>query len=271
MAAAERLAEWQLYWSPSSSAALRVVLALRIKGMSLENMHVCTPNTNPKDGSLYVVEHEGVVVEYSTISPEGRLPSLVVGTISGAGGERRRLLTQAAAILEYIEDAPELAAGAALMPTDPWGRARVRQICWLIGADAHPLQNMGMIGTAIRDFGLPDGPDGIQTHPFRVHYLRRALSALDGILTEIAEEEGSGSDIEFCVGQMLTLADIFLVPQVRNAIGAGIVVELEFPNVARVWNHCLTLEPIISTLEECGGITQPSSSVKMGGVDNPRL
>jgi glutathione S-transferase len=258
---APQLDEWQLYWSPNSSAALRVVLALRLKGMSLENMHVCTPNPKPRDGSLYVVEHEGSVVEYNTISPEGRLPSLVVGTMPGAGGMRRRILTQAAAILEYIEDTPQLAAGPALLPTDPWQRARVRQICWLIGADTHPLQNMGMISTAIHDFGMPAAPGGIQTHPFRVHYLRRALSALDGILSEIAEEEGrSGDSLEFCVGRTLSLADVFLVPQVRNAIGAGINVELEFANIACVWHHCLTLEAISSTLEQCGGIAQPRPS-----------
>lgn len=268
MSVAQRLDEWQLYWSPNSSAALRVMLALRVKGMSLQNMHVCTPNPNPRDGSLYVVEgeHEGEVVEYNAISPEGRLPALVVGAVAGAGGERRRLLTQAAAILEYIEDAPEFAAaGVALLPSDPWQRARVRQICWLIGADTHSLQNMGMIGTAIREFGMPPGPGGIQTHPFRVHFLRRALSALDGILSEIADEEGRRvGNHEFCVGRVLSLADLFLVPQVRNAIGAGIDVELEFPNVDRVWKHCLTLEPIISTLEECGGIVQPA-------IASPRL
>lgn len=262
MSTTQQLREWQLYWSPNSSASLRVVLALRAKGMSVQNMHVCLPNPNPRDGSLYVVEHEGSVVEYNTISPEGRIPALVIGTIQGGDGEKRRLLTQAAAILEYIEDAPELGtAGPALLPTDPWQRARVRQICWLIGADIHPLQNMGMIGTAIRDFGMPaaDGPQGIQTHPFRVHYLRRALSALDGILRDIAEEESirPGSDIKFCVGGALSLADIFLIPQVRNAIGAGIDIEAEFPVVARVWSHCLTLETISSTLKDCGGIAQP--------------
>jgi maleylpyruvate isomerase len=255
--ATAQLEDWQLYWSPNSSAALRVVLALRVKGMALDQMHACVPNPEPQDGNLYVVDSgDGTMVEYNTISPEGRLPSLVVGATPGGG---RRLLTQAAAILEYIEDAPELgAAGPALLPADPWARARVRQICWLIGADTHPLQNMGMIATAIRDYGMPKGPHGIQTHPFRVHYLRRAISALDGILAEIAAEEGAGADGgKFSVGGALSLADIFIVPQVRNAIGAGIDVE-EFPHVASVWSHCLTLAPIISTLEECGGVVQPN-------------
>ena len=117
----------------------------------------------------------GEVVEYRTISPEGRVPSLRVGD---------RLLTQAAAILEYMEDTPALAGAINLMPTDPWARARVRQICWLLGADTHPLQNMGMLRTAVADFGLPAPAGGLQTHPFRQHYLRRALAALDGILGE---------------------------------------------------------------------------------------
>ena len=36
--------DWRLYWSPQSSAALRVVLALRAKGMLPANMPICQPN-----------------------------------------------------------------------------------------------------------------------------------------------------------------------------------------------------------------------------------
>ena len=36
--------DWRLYWSPQSSAALRVVLALRAHGMLPANMPICQPN-----------------------------------------------------------------------------------------------------------------------------------------------------------------------------------------------------------------------------------
>ena len=79
-------------------------------------------------------------------------------------------------------------------------------------------------------------------------------------LAEIAAEEGGSAASEgtFCVGGALSLADIFLVPQVRNAIGAGLDVEADYPSIAAVWRHCISLPFIIETLEECGGIVQPS-------------
>jgi hypothetical protein len=67
----------------------------------------------------------------------------------------------------------------------------------------------------------------------------------------------------FCVGRALSLADIFLVPQVRNALGAGVAVEIEFPAVWSVWCCCLSLDFIRETLEECGGVVQPQP----GGID----
>ena len=200
------MADWRLYWLPQSSAALRVVLALRAKQLSPANTVAVTVNTSGGDGNMFVCPGDnGETVEYRTISPEGRVPSLRVGT---------KLLTQAAAILEYMEDAPALAGAVDLMPAnDPWARARVRQVCWLLGADTHPLQNMGMLRTAVADFGLPVSErllslpvsytpaihcayltcltgkyswqataGGLQTHPFRQHYMHRALAALDGIL-----------------------------------------------------------------------------------------
>jgi hypothetical protein len=68
------VSDWRLYWSPMSSAALRVVLALRAKGVSPANMPICVANRAGGDGNAYLVEAEGgsgEMVEYRTISPEG--------------------------------------------------------------------------------------------------------------------------------------------------------------------------------------------------------
>jgi maleylacetoacetate isomerase len=89
---------------------------------------------------------------YSTINREGRIPALAIPGL----GSRARLLTQAAAILEYLEDLEDEASlgKPSLMPSCGWARARVRQVCWLIGADVHPMQNMGMLTTGVAKFGL---------------------------------------------------------------------------------------------------------------------
>eukprot|EP01050_Picozoa_sp_SAG11_P005909 SAG11_NODE_436_length_9485_cov_2.971447_1_plen_364_part_10 len=259
---------WRLYWSPNSSASLRVVLAFKAKGLS-PSLTECVSSTSPDRGSGYecIDDSSGKLVAYTSINPEGRIPALVIH--GGGDGEKEPaapvLITQAAAILEYLEEAPEFAAvGPRLLPPVVWERARVRQICWIIGADAHPLQNMGMLRTAIAEFGLLDLP--MQNHPFRVHFLTTALAALDQLLVEIAAEAaaanpssgGAGSGDGFCVGGSLSLADLFLVPQVRNALGAGLDISTQFPAVQRVWRHCIGLPFIRATLEACGGIIQPS-------------
>ena len=71
--------------------------------------------------------------------------------------------------------------------------------------------------------------------------------------------DGSGSSNSegcYCVGGALSLADIFLVPQVRNAIGAHLDVQHICPRVYSVWKHCISLPFIADTLEECGGLVQ---------------
>lgn len=174
---------WRLYWSPASSAALRVVLALRAKGLR-PTLVECVPN-EPRSRASGTLVYEvprlagspgtNETVDYTAISPEGRIPALAITP----PGSPPVLLTQAAAILEaklpaiplasvrpvrarlpqppptpadsrcvasiqFLEEAPTFAfAAPRLLPASPWARARVRQICWIIGADTHPLQNMG--------------------------------------------------------------------------------------------------------------------------------
>merc|ERR1712070_494782 len=118
-----------------------------------------------------------------------------------------------------------------LLPSNTLDRARVSQIVNIIQCDIHPLQNLGMINNAIDDFGMPDVGKDRRPHPFRMHFLRRGLTALDSIMSE--------TSARFAVGDVLTLADVYLVPQVRNALGAGIDVEAEFPVVHRIWATCL--------------------------------
>ncbi|MCY3856078.1 MAG: hypothetical protein OXF78_07275, partial [Rhodospirillales bacterium] len=53
------------------------------------------------------------------------------------------------------------------------------------------------------------------------------------------------------------LADCFLVPQVRNALLAGIDLPGEFPTLSRVWENAIAVPEAAAVLNEAGGIVQP--------------
>ena len=64
----------------------------------------------------------------------------------------------------------------------------------------------------------------------------------------------------------MTFADLYLVPQVRNGLGAGIDVAADYPALNGVWLRCLAVPAIYDTLMECGGMVQPGGR---GGVPVP--
>ena len=61
----------------------------------------------------------------------------------------------------------------------------------------------------------------------------------------------------YTIGDNITYADCFLVPQIRNALLAGIVLKDEFPILARVWENLLHVPEVMAVLEDAGGIVQP--------------
>ena len=86
-------------------------------------------------------------------------------------------------------------------------------------------------------------------HPLRLHFIRREFGALESILNRCAGRHAVGEDF--------TLADCFLVPQVRNALLAGIDLAAEFPTLSRVWENAIAVAEIAAVLEAAGGIVQP--------------
>lgn len=86
-------------------------------------------------------------------------------------------------------------------------------------------------------------------HPLRLHFIRREFGALEIILRQCAGT--------FAVGDEITLADCFLVPQVRNALLAGIELSNEFPVLSRIWENAIVVPEVAAVLEEAGGIVQP--------------
>ena len=64
-------------------------------------------------------------------------------------------------------------------------------------------------------------------------------------------EETAG---KFSVGNKISLADCFLVPQIRNALLAGIDLDKEFPTISKVFNNLLEVPNISKVVDDAGGL-----------------
>lgn len=193
------------YWR--SSASWRVRIALAHKGIAYEY----APVNLVKDGG----EQRGDA--YRALNPLMQVP-----TLAWEENGETRLLTQSIAILEYLEEThPE----PALLPRDPYLRARARQLAELINSGIQPLQNLEP-QRYVREELKGDATAWTR------HFIVRGMAAL--------EEEAKRSAGDFLVGDAVSFADVCLVPQMfatrRFAGGAD-----AFPTLARIEARCLAL------------------------------
>ena len=173
----------------------------------------------------------------TAFNPEGRIPVLLLPD--------GRKMTQSGPIVDFIEDCLE--QGTGMLPADSWMRAEVHRIMWIIAADTQPYQNIPFIIQAMGEWGMVKAAPTV--HPLRLHFIRREFGALELIMQKCAGQ--------FAVGDTMTHADCFLVPQIRNALLAGIDLAGEFPTLSRIWKNMLAVPEVQAVLEEAGGVVQP--------------
>ncbi|MGC4093453.1 MAG: maleylacetoacetate isomerase [Polyangiaceae bacterium] len=166
-----------------SSCAWRVRLGLAIKGLSYELF----PVHLLRDGGE---QHRP---EFHKQNPLEQVPVLEVGE-----GARLFRITQSMAILEYLE---ETYPKPPLLPQGAEQRARVRQLSEVINSGIQPLQNL-KLQQELRARNVDPGP---LTRAF----IEQGLTAFEHI--------ARGSAGRFVVGNELTLADVFLIPQLAVA------------------------------------------------------
>lgn len=192
------------YWRSSSS--WRVRWALAHKGLAYESRAV---------DLLKGAQSEPGYVEQS---PMGLVPCLVIDG---------RPLTESVAILEWLEDTtPE----PALYPRDVWARARTRQLVELVNSGTQPLQNL-----AVNRYVASDLP---AQAAWARHWITRGLDAIERELGLVASEGLGGA---FAVGDALTAADLYLVPQLYNARRFSVDLE-PYPRVRAVEAAALSTE-----------------------------
>lgn len=175
----------KLYTYFRSSAAYRVRIALNLKGLDYESVS--------KDLRNQAGEHRRS--DYLVLNPQGLVPALE---------DEGRVLSQSLAIIEYLD---EKFPSPPLLPKAAADRAQVRAMALGIACDMHPLNNLRVLNY-LRD-ELKQGDEAVNR--WYAHWIAAGFRGLE----ELARR--SSSDRKHCFGGAVTLADVFLVPQMLNA------------------------------------------------------
>jgi maleylacetoacetate isomerase len=192
------------YWR--SGAAYRTRIVLNLKGLAYEQASV----NLVKDGGA----HNSPA--YKALNPQGRVPTLVL--------DDGTAIIQSPAIIEYLEEAYPTPP---LLPADIKGRARIRGICSIIGADIHPLGNVGPLNYLRANFGA----DTPAVKAWVGTWVGQGFAGVEALI------DGGN----FCVGDAPTLADVYLIPQVFGAKRFGVQLDV-YPKIMKVAAYCATLE-----------------------------
>lgn len=196
----------KLYTYFRSSAAFRVRIALNLKGLAYEPAFV------------HLAKGEHRAPAYGAVNPQALLPTLEDGG---------RLLTQSLAILEYLDEThPE----QPLLPKDLFERARVRSLAMLVACEIHPVNNLRVLQHLKRALGQSEE----QVNAWYRHWIADGLAKLEADLAR----PGTGI---YCHGNLPTIADCCLVPQVFNAQRYQCDTT-PYPTTMRVFAACMKLD-----------------------------
>jgi maleylacetoacetate isomerase len=195
----------KLYSYFRSSAAYRVRIALNLKGIAYETVSVHLV----KDGG------HNRRPEYRAVNPQMRVPALVIGS-----GE---VLIQSPAIIEYLD---ETHPDPPFLPKEPVARAKARALADIVACDIHPLNNTSPLRYLKRAMHQEQSAIDAWYH----HWVTEGFEALEALL----------EPSPYCCGSAVTIADIFLVPQVNNARRLKVPLD-KFPKIVAIEAACLAL------------------------------
>ena len=191
----------KLYSRYRNSAGQRVRTALNIKGVDYEYIPVSLDGGTPAE---YVRD----------VNPQALIPSLEID------GE---IVTQSTALVEWIEETFD---GPSLLPDDPIARARSRAFGQVIACEMHPV-----IGPKLQRYMASEyGIDQEGRMNWYRHWLAEGFATLEELLRRRAVAT------PFCYDEKPTVGDIYLVPQIYNAVRAGVD---------------MSAYPLVSALDEC--------------------
>lgn len=201
------MADIILYNYFRSSTSYRARIALHYKNIPFKYEAVHLLNNGGEQHSP----------EYLKINPQAEVPSLV---------HDGKVIAQSMAIIEYLD---EVFPQNPLFPKSAVERAQVRQVCENINAFMHPVCNLKITQYLEKKHGYNEQArsEWIQ------HWSAIGFKAQEEIL-----KKTSGN---YCFGNTLTAADLFLIPQMFSARRFNVDLT-PYPTLRKIEENCLKLE-----------------------------
>lgn len=188
-----------------SSTSYRVRIALELKKLKYKYEPVHLLNNGGEQNSE----------TYRKVNPMGGVPTLA---------HNGRTISQTMAILEYLDEAfPE---SYALFPKDIFVKAKVRQFCENVNTDIHPVQNLKVLKYLKSSFHINDD----QKDEWCRHWIIEGFTVLEKMAHQTAGN--------FCFGNEITAADLFLIPQMVTAQRFKTDVS-NFPTLNKIYQNCM--------------------------------
>ena len=189
----------RLYSYYRSSCAYRVRIGLYLKELDFEYVPV----------HLLKSGGEQFQNSFKKLNPFSQVPCLEHGS---------KILSQSLPILLYLED---LKSQPVFLPKDSFKRAEILSFCEMINSCIQPLHNLSVLNYAK---GLTD------KKLWAKHWIEKGLAGLEEFLKPRAGA--------FCFEEKMTLADLFLIPQLASAKRFEADTST-FPLLEKINNHCL--------------------------------
>lgn len=197
------------YWR--SSASWRVRWALELKKIPYTYVPV----------NILKGEHQQEAHLQRT--PMGTLPVMEISV--------GNYLSQSMSILMWLEE--NFAKEPMLFGKDRSQRYKIIELCEIINADTAPLQTPRA--------QKKHSDDATAKADFAKHFIETGLNAFEKQITGISGD--------FALGNTLTAADLFLVPQIYNAKRFEIDLN-SYPKLLKIWNNCMKLSECVASSPE---------------------
>jgi maleylacetoacetate isomerase len=199
-----------LYSYFRSSASYRVRIALNLKGLNYEYR------------AIHLLKNGGeqYSAEYKSLNPQSQVPCLI---------HNQRAISQSVAIVEYLD---QIAPEPRLIPSSPYERALTLQLCEIVNSGIQPLQNTGVLKELenIYHFSPEQKNQWVRT------WNERGLASFEEIIKKTAGD--------FCLGNQVTAADCFLIPQLFAARRFSVDLS-RYPTILRVEESTKHLEAFL--------------------------
>lgn len=200
---------FQLHTYFRSSCSGRLRIALHYKGLPFEQVPV------------HLLKGEQSSAEHVALNPSSSVPVL-----SRLDEDTSFPIGQSVAALEYLEEAfPD---HPRLLPADPLARAKVRTLVNIVACDVQPVTNSHILA-AVEKMGQ-------ERAVWARKYTERGLGAFEAVAKKTAGK--------FCVGDEMSLADVFLVPAMWGAQRYGTNLN-DYPTIKNIFESLSSEDAVV--------------------------